>query len=600
MVDVLKNHFDCYLDDCDFTIDDPRCDRTLEEFQRTDTYITAKENTWLTEEYGTGYDNGDYVRDKWRKWHKLDTKKTVEEYKVPLDGALYFDYGQLTRQKVGVLDYILRLLMPTVKEDIGVKETYWDNISFHLRVLELLYVAEAIPKNVYHEIFDGFTISDDKYLRTTKYIADVLTIKEHSQKESGKLLHVPISLSDAITLSFHWNIVAKELLRSKDGLFHENKVAFTEKMILYDILKKCPYIFPAERICLSDKERGHINKIPIEPILVSDTVAKHILYPIMESISLIEVYWDNVLFMLQVAEPIALKESLTRDLSVVKHDVAHIDDKPTKHSSKRLYDAFYIMGTMARTLEFIRQFMERVQTFDVITKDMTKAELERIHILERIAKGFTHALYDNVGIAESFNRSVAFRRRSEYIVHCSDIMQKYTAKNVSEQIALFEAYIRACNAVIEAVMVSDHALTTKEFEQQMEKPPLYEEFTDFNVGDYEYREALVRLRVISNATKSQPMLYDMSAKVDIDDTDDKGEVEITDTEKPTNIYFNKFYYNPPEVQVVLKGGMGNKGAMPHILRTDGVDDIGRYFTVAIYDDDGNLNTGRISWASKGW
>ena len=146
----------------------------------------------------------------------------------------------------------------------------------------------------------------------------------------------------------------------------------------------------------------------------------------------------------------------------------------------------------------------------------------------------------------------------------------------------------------------DEAQDEKWFKSMLESMPYYEEFTDFYVGDYEYKKACIRLVLQTETTDSKPTLYDMAANVDIDDTDDRGTANITDTTMPTKIYFNKHYYNAPEVQVTVNSGVGNETVTPYIVNTDGIDGSKRYFEVELRNDSNERVKGAISWISKGW
>ena len=144
-------------------------------------------------------------------------------------------------------------------------------------------------------------------------------------------------------------------------------------------------------------------------------------------------------------------------------------------------------------------------------------------------------------------------------------------------------------------------MTLEQFIQAANKASGYGSFADFNVGEYEYQKALVRILVSSNETNAAPVLYGVEHHVDIDDTDDRGIVTITDTTQTTKVYYNKHYYNAPEVNVTIKGGSQSTGVIiPVIEATDGLDDSGRYFTVSLYNSSYTRVTGTIAWVSKGY
>lgn len=207
---------------------------------------------------------------------------------------------------------------------------------------------------------------------------------------------------------------------------------------------------------------------------------------------------------------------------------------------------------------------------------------------------------DSFSAEESLNTATEYQRGFQELAQVGDILTRDVGKNPAEDIAVYDAFVRASNSYIESLQVVSGAKEAADFTAMSDTPPLYEQFTDFNVGDYEYEKAMLRLKVVSHATQAQPLLYDVAPHVDIDDTDDRGQVEITDKTAATKVYYNKHYYNAPEVQVTVRGGSTTTSTVPHILSTDGEDDKGRYFTVELQDTSGNLTTGIISWVAKGW
>ena len=264
------------------------------------------------------------------------------------------------------------------------------------------------------------------------------------------------------------------------------------------------------------------------------------------------------------------------------------------HEQLSINDGWYKVWDTIKTLR------EELKTLDKINRDIYNQQDERLIIADKLLVQTEHKLKEALSVEESFNRDAVFSRVLSDLVVVGDSLSKDAGKNPAEDIAVYDAYLRASNAYIEALQVVSSAKEAADFLAMSDTPPLYEEFTDFNVGDYEYEKAMLRLRVVSNATHSQPLLYDVAPHVDIDDTDDRGQIQIKDATRATKVYYNKHYYNPPEVQVTVKGGSSTTSLVPRIISTDKSDDGGRYFEVELHDTDDKLTTGVISWVAKGW
>lgn len=275
-------------------------------------------------------------------------------------------------------------------------------------------------------------------------------------------------------------------------------------------------------------------------------------------------------------------------------------DDIAKHAAPAQFEKVHISDTYKRIWKTLQTFREELKTLDRVYRNIYAILDDRIAIADKRLVKLERALHEAVETDESFNRDMVFIRGFEDLARIGDGLTRDIGKNQAEDIALYDAFVRASNGYIESVQAISSFREADDFTAMSDTPPLYEQFTDFNVGDYEYEKALLRLRVVSKATQAQPLLYDVSPHVDIDDTDDKGQLEIKDTTAATKVYYNKHYYNAPEVNAMVKGGTGTTTPVPNILTTDGQDNKGRYFEIELLNSSGNRTTGIVSWVAKGW
>lgn len=213
------------------------------------------------------------------------------------------------------------------------------------------------------------------------------------------------------------------------------------------------------------------------------------------------------------------------------------------HATSAQFDEFYVRDDYKKIWQTVQTFREELKTLDKVYRNIYAVRDDRIAIADKRLVKLERTLHEAVDTDESFNRNVAFARGLAELARIGDGLTRDIGKNPAEDIALYDAYVRASNSYIESVQVVSSFKGMDDFTAMADTPPMYEQFTDFNVGDYEYEKSLLRLRVVSKATQAQPLLYDVSPHVDIDDTDDKGQLEIKDTTAATKVYYNKHYYN---------------------------------------------------------
>lgn len=152
--------------------------------------------------------------------------------------------------------------------------------------------------------------------------------------------------------------------------------------------------------------------------------------------------------------------------------------------------------------------------------------------------------------------------------------------------------------VLSDIFIRANEMSEADFRRLADHPSGYNYFSPFKVGEYEYKDALYRIKIKKDNGASNPLIYDYRINVDIDDVKDRGTIDIPAEE--TRVYFNRNYYTEPDVVVNVVSGEEGKVIIPFIISTDGEDDIGRYFTVILKDTAGNPVSGTISWNSNGY
>lgn len=498
-------------------------------------------------------------------------------------------------------------------------------------------------------------VADKEKSQTRKETAEDIAVRERPIKAVFiNPWEAVIIVDDAIAF-FNWFYTAHETLSIAE--YHNKLIHATRPeslRITLTLPKKLSRAFQ-ETITAIERYMSHAQpKYDEMAVTFTDGENKALEVVRNEMIHTTEIYWDNVLFLLHISEDIRTTEAVRKtavkqlddafcfidslrkasqlnkgeDLAVIEnkrqaiehglYDGLHIMDEwrsgmqklaceqvkaldhIAKHAVSAQFDGFHVQESYKKIWQTLQAFREELKTLDKVYRNIYAVRDDRIAIADKRLVKLERTLHEAVDTDESFNRNVDFVRGFEDLARIGDGLTRDIGKNQAEDIALYDAYVRASNSYIESVQVISSFKEMDDFAAMADTPPMYEQFTDFNVGDYEYEKALLRLRVVSKATQAQPLLYDVSPHVDIDDTDDKGQVQIKDTTATTKVYYNKHYYNAPEVNAMVKGGTGATTPVPNILTTDGQDDKGRYFEIELLNSSGNRTTGIVSWVAKGW
>lgn len=536
---------------------------------------------------------------------------------------------------------------------IGDKNSKRLTISKH----ELTNLTEAYRRaNKWkREANEMVLVADKEKSQTRKETAEDIAVKERPVKAVFINPWEAVIIVDDALAFFNWFRTVQETLSIAE--YHNKLIHATRPeslRITLTLPKKLSRAFQ-ETITAIERYMSHAQpKYDEMAVTLTDGENKALEVVRNEMIHTTEIYWDNVLFLLHISEDIRTTEAVRKtavkqlddafcfmdslrkasqlnkgeDLAVIEnkrqaiehelYDGLHIMDEwrndmrtlareqvkamdhIAKHATSAQFDEFYVRDDYKKIWQTVQTFREELKTLDKVYRNIYAVRDDRIAIADKRLVKLERTLHESIDTDESFNRNVAFVRGLAELARIGDGLTRDIGKNPAEDIALYDAYVRASNSYIESVQVVSSFKEMDDFTAMADTPPMYEQFTDFNVGDYEYEKALLRLRVVSKATQAQPLLYDVSPHVDIDDTDDKGQLEIKDTTAATKVYYNKHYYNAPEVNAMVKGGTGATTPVPNILTTDGQDDKGRYFEIELLNSSGNRTTGIVSWVAKGW
>lgn len=319
-----------------------------------------------------------------------------------------------------------------------------------------------------------------------------------------------------------------------------------------------------------------------------------------ETVQLIEFFDRRVEFSLARKEAMEFMERRFMGMQVLQVNLLLVEDALSKESVAYHGEVLQIVDHMLRQAEYERRLAVQIGMGERADKQAAKNCSRRLALKEIASKKVQLPKQEAFSLREAFLRNLLFQRDVKAALRLAEKVFKRYAMHTKEAFAVRAAFLRACNAVLSNIGVAAGEMSLEDFMEAVDRPAKYDRFCDFNVGEYEYQKALVRFILVSMAAQAEPVLYDLTVHVDIDDTNDRGIATIADTSAPTKVRFNKFYYHPPEVNVTLKGGNTADGwIVPCLIRTDGEDEYGRYFEVELRSS-GQRVTGTVSWTAKGY
>ena len=254
---------------------------------------------------------------------------------------------------------------------------------------------------------------------------------------------------------------------------------------------------------------------------------------------------------------------------------------------------------MRSQISFDRFIKEHVQAIEMPFKRIYKPFAENAALRDAKTANAVKHNQDALASSENFSRLAGFAREfSEPITVMEDYRRLVKVFKRENEISIRAIRIRQTPCgVLSDIVVNNHAITLDEFNRLANKASGYNSFTEFKVGEYEYQDALYRLAIRKKNSASNPLVYDYTIHVDIDDVKDRGTADIPAEE--TKVYFNRTYYTTPDVVVIVCGGTEGSVVIPSITE-QGEDNRGKYFKIILKDATGKVVAGRISWNSNGY
>lgn len=166
------------------------------------------------------------------------------------------------------------------------------------------------------------------------------------------------------------------------------------------------------------------------------------------------------------------------------------------------------------------------------------------------------------------------------------------------QLTLTDAHLPPYQGTLSDVTFTTDPLTDALWDRIASSPSGYGAFHPFEVGEYTYRNALVRLLLTTGAAGAQPLLYDVAFHVDIEDVREHGLADCT-ADAPTHIILSRAYHHPPRIALTAVYASADTLAVPHLVSQSTED--GRHtFDCELRTTDGTRIAGTVSYLAEGY
>lgn len=223
----------------------------------------------------------------------------------------------------------------------------------------------------------------------------------------------------------------------------------------------------------------------------------------------------------------------------------------------------------------------------------------QIDCTDRTSTNIYQMHHRTVAVSEAHTHRADYRRSAEETAHISTESGRNTARTAHAFLKLTDTHLTPWQGTLSSVTLLADGMDSTAWTRFSNSPSGYEAFHPFDVGEYTYRDALIRLLLTTGAAGADPLLYDVAFHVDIEDTRESGTAECTASEA-TSITLKHHYYQAPRIVLTVLSADTKDGVpIPHLIgqsETDGM----RTFDCELLRPDGTRTNGTVSWLAEGY
>lgn len=384
--------------------------------------------------------------------------------------------------------------------------------------------------------------------------------------------------------------------------------------------------------------------------LVGDAHSVKWLVGASETLSVAESYVDQINFIVNVVESIAVAELISKGCHLPVSEAFSVSDKRSALMHKRFFHSIGVADTFGRAVDYARGFFELVSVIELASKNQTINVNSELSLSDSVVKTFDSNINESLALSDSLMRVVSFARDYSEAVSVSDSAAKSVLKqhfedfeisdlkmvdfqksiattltmveafgrvvqfsrgvdegmsigeslskalelNPSESVAIADNIVRNAEAVVSDLIIGSGDVSADAFVEylQRQSPVGYRDFREFVEGEYSYKNALFKI-VLDSIGAERAMLDKLTVTVDLPDVRDRGSASLDSSPSGLYIPFTRQFHAKPEVIVQVIGG--TVVSIPRVLSSDK-----NGFTVVLKDTSGNTVAGTINWSAEGY
>lgn len=312
--------------------------------------------------------------------------------------------------------------------------------------------------------------------------------------------------------------------------------------------------------------------------------------------------WDTAYtahYTLAPTEPLTITITDKRASRITSQETAHLTRTTTRQSTRTTITPIALGENAHRITTFARSAGESLTASENAHRNTALPLSSHIDCAERTSTKMNKVHRRSLTTTEEHTHRADYRRTTEEVTRLIAENGRSVARTSCAHLTLTDTYLSPWQGTLSSITMLTSGLDDSTWARISDSPSGYEAFHPFDVGEYTYRDALVRLLLTTGAAGADPLLYDVAFHIDIEDTRESGIADCT-AEEATRITLKHHYYHPPRIVLtVLSADTAAGVPIPHLIGQSEQDGT-HTFDCELLLEGGTRTSGTISWLAEGY
>ncbi|MEO9387065.1 hypothetical protein [Chromobacterium phragmitis] len=474
-------------------------------------------------------------------------------------------------------------------------------LSYSAQSDEAMQLSDAPANQIVAAKFDALGISEARQSKLGKRISDGISFAEAFLRSAGffarpnESLGVADGYANTLSKPFFEGLGVSELSARRPRLMQSDSISITDDAKTW---AKFQLRFDEAVSLVEQSSRVHTKRLA-ESIGASDSYADKVTFRrgFDESINIAESYQDIINFLLSLVEGLSIADGAAMKGGKRLKDSFSIQDRvPQFGVGLNPSESLQVAEWFYRKATFYAAIAEAVSIADSNASRVKLAKADGFSIVGgNVKKSATAAIFENVAVLEVVGRTAEFIRAYDEGFGIAEASKRAIKVSQAEALKVADELIKGATGIFDELAMMAAEMSEEDFSTLItqDSPSYYTRFRKMLPGDYEYKDALMRV-VLQSGTSDRATLSNLNVTIDVPDVIDRGRVSIDAS--PVLVSFNRKFIVPPEVSLTIHSGAAGEVLIPRIVGAIGTTG----FTLQILKDDGKPASGMVTWTAHGY